>query len=201
MRGRMGDRSTGALHEKDPAGHRSAFGRWVTDADIYIACHFWDPWGQDPDPDHAGPARPTPGSGGRHQLRHRRTDRQHPACFHHRRTDVRVRPFHGKEVTTGTPPDAVTVMAVDNLPCELPRDASDSFGHDLVTGSSRLCWKAGTTPWCSEPPSSWKVSPGPFTRASRTGLLELPWSDATRSVRMRTGPGQWGRPAYCHLNS
>ncbi|MEO6884435.1 MAG: NAD(P)-dependent oxidoreductase [Bacteroidia bacterium] len=27
---------------------------------------------------------------------------------------------------------SVTVMAVDNLPCELPRDASDGFGNDLV---------------------------------------------------------------------
>lgn len=26
----------------------------------------------------------------------------------------------------------ITIMAVDNLPCELPRDASASFGHDLV---------------------------------------------------------------------
>lgn len=26
----------------------------------------------------------------------------------------------------------ITVMAVDNLPCELPRDASTNFGHDLV---------------------------------------------------------------------
>jgi saccharopine dehydrogenase (NAD+, L-lysine forming) len=26
----------------------------------------------------------------------------------------------------------ITVMAVDNLPCELPRDASDSFGNELV---------------------------------------------------------------------
>jgi NAD/NADP transhydrogenase alpha subunit len=28
--------------------------------------------------------------------------------------------------------DTVCVMAVDNLPCELPRDASDDFGKDLV---------------------------------------------------------------------
>ncbi|WP_258105375.1 NAD(P)-dependent oxidoreductase [Marinoscillum sp. MHG1-6] len=27
----------------------------------------------------------------------------------------------------------ITVMAVDNLPCELPRDASESFGHELLT--------------------------------------------------------------------
>jgi saccharopine dehydrogenase (NAD+, L-lysine-forming) len=26
----------------------------------------------------------------------------------------------------------VTVMAVDNLPCELPRDASESFGYELI---------------------------------------------------------------------
>lgn len=29
-------------------------------------------------------------------------------------------------------PAAVTVMAVDNLPCELPRSASDEFGRDLI---------------------------------------------------------------------
>ena len=26
-------------------------------------------------------------------------------------------------------PDAITVMAVDNLPCELPKDASEGFGE------------------------------------------------------------------------
>ncbi len=29
-------------------------------------------------------------------------------------------------------PDLVTVMAVDNLPCELPRSASEEFGRDLI---------------------------------------------------------------------
>ena len=29
-------------------------------------------------------------------------------------------------------PRAITVMAVDNLPCELPRDASHGFGKDLL---------------------------------------------------------------------
>ena len=28
--------------------------------------------------------------------------------------------------------DTITVMAVDNLPCELPRDASEDFGKSLV---------------------------------------------------------------------
>ena len=26
----------------------------------------------------------------------------------------------------------ITVMAVDNLPCELPRDASEDFGKELI---------------------------------------------------------------------
>ncbi|XOV92872.1 MAG: NAD(P)-dependent oxidoreductase [Bacteroidota bacterium] len=30
-------------------------------------------------------------------------------------------------------PSNITVMAVDNLPCELPRDASNSFGNELLT--------------------------------------------------------------------
>jgi hypothetical protein len=28
--------------------------------------------------------------------------------------------------------DAVAVMAVDNLPCELPKDASEDFGSELL---------------------------------------------------------------------
>ena len=28
--------------------------------------------------------------------------------------------------------EAITVMAIDNLPCELPRDASDGFGKHLL---------------------------------------------------------------------
>ena len=47
-------------------------------------------------------------------------------------------PFYGylaseeKEVRHDDP-EAIGVMAVDNLPCELPRDASLSFGNDLMT--------------------------------------------------------------------
>ncbi|QED37694.1 alanine dehydrogenase [Antarcticibacterium arcticum] len=42
-------------------------------------------------------------------------------------------PFYGYDRNTGTEIDfrsknAITVMAVDNLPCELPRDASEGFG-------------------------------------------------------------------------
>jgi saccharopine dehydrogenase (NAD+, L-lysine forming) len=47
-------------------------------------------------------------------------------------------PFYGynplTEKTTQYPfdNDVITVMAIDNLPCELPRDASESFGKELI---------------------------------------------------------------------
>jgi saccharopine dehydrogenase (NAD+, L-lysine forming) len=45
-------------------------------------------------------------------------------------------PFYGYNILTGKEDlpfkkDTICVMAVDNLPCELPRNASDDFGKDL----------------------------------------------------------------------
>ena len=34
--------------------------------------------------------------------------------------------------------DVITVMAVDNLPCELPKDASEDFGNALMCNISLL---------------------------------------------------------------
>lgn len=51
-------------------------------------------------------------------------------------------------------PDAIGVMAVDNLPCELPRDASEDFGDELVekvmphllgNDSDEIIWRATQT--------------------------------------------------------
>ncbi len=46
-------------------------------------------------------------------------------------------PIYGYDATTGKETEAyaenaVTVMAVDNLPCEMPRDASEDFGNEFV---------------------------------------------------------------------
>ncbi|MFN3839076.1 MAG: NAD(P)-dependent oxidoreductase [Cyclobacteriaceae bacterium] len=41
-------------------------------------------------------------------------------------------PASGKEMPPLSSEDHVTVMAVDNLPCELPRNASEEFGRDLL---------------------------------------------------------------------
>ena len=49
------------------------------------------------------------------------------------RSSTIANPFYGydpktESETTFDAPDAITVMAVDNLPCELPKDASEGFG-------------------------------------------------------------------------
>lgn len=116
----------------DPTGHRAQFQPFAQHAQLYIACHFWDP---------RGPKILT------------REDLADPACSLRVVADIScdidgpidstlrastiAEPFYGyspaagTEVATGTP-GSITVMAVDNLPCELPRDASDTFGNDLV---------------------------------------------------------------------
>ncbi|MCA1762681.1 MAG: alanine dehydrogenase, partial [Flavobacteriales bacterium] len=38
----------------------------------------------------------------------------------------------GEEETEFSNPNAIGVMAVDNLPCELPKDASEDFGDELI---------------------------------------------------------------------
>jgi alanine dehydrogenase len=37
-----------------------------------------------------------------------------------------------EQITESFTRDAITVMAIENLPCELPRDASDGFGKHLI---------------------------------------------------------------------
>ena len=117
---------------RDPTGHRSLFLPYARRAQIYMACHFWDP---------RGPKILT------------RAQLLDPACTLQVVADISCdidgpidstlrastidEPFYGydphagKEVAPATP-GSITVMAVDNLPCELPRDASEAFGNDLL---------------------------------------------------------------------
>lgn len=121
----------GAFHT-DPSGHRATFLPFARRAHMYIACHFWDP---------RGPKILS------------RTDLRDPAlslrvvadisCDVGGPIDSTLRastitdPLYGYDRETATECSAgregsITVMAVDNLPCELPRDASSSFGRDLL---------------------------------------------------------------------
>ena len=68
-------------------------------------------------------------------------------------------PLYGYLPTTGDEvawdhPDAICVMAIDNLPCELPRDASEDFGEMLVNSilphffnqdAEEVLWRASET--------------------------------------------------------
>ena len=41
-------------------------------------------------------------------------------------------PVNGEEESDYTKKGIIAVMAVDNLPCELPKDASEDFGNELI---------------------------------------------------------------------
>jgi alanine dehydrogenase len=116
----------------NPERYQSVFGNYAQQSDMYIPCHFWSSKSpliltqemlRSPDNriklvadiscDIAGPV----------------------ACT--------IRPskigdsFYGYNPQTGAEvpfdqADAITVMAVDNLPCELPKDASIDFGKQLL---------------------------------------------------------------------
>lgn len=128
-----------------PEQYRNNFIPYARQTDMYIACHFWDP---------RSPELLTRG------------DLQDPgipiriiadiSCDIHGPIASTIRastieepfygydPFTGKE-TTPFKPDVITVMAVDNLPGELPRDASADFGEALTEHViPELAGKTGT---------------------------------------------------------
>lgn len=120
-----------AAFHKDPSGHHVQFLPYAQRAHIYITAHFWDARGPkiltaedlrddrlalrvvaDISCDIGGPVDSTL----------RSSTIADPLFGYDRAT--------GKECEVGAP-NSITVMSVDNLPCELPRDSSKSFGRDL----------------------------------------------------------------------
>lgn len=128
--GRPFDRA--AFHA-DPRGHHAAFLPFARHAHIYIACHFWDSRGpkiltaddlKDPAMALRVVADISCDIGGPIDSTLRATTIAEPFYGYH--------PASETERPAGSP-GTVTVMSVDNLPCELPRDSSKSFGRDLMT--------------------------------------------------------------------
>lgn len=116
----------------DPRGHHSIFLPYARRAHIYIACHFWDARGpkiltaddlQDPALGLRAVADISCDIGGPVDSTLRASTIAEPLYGYNRST--------GKECAVGAP-GSITVMAVDNLPCELPRDSSKTFGRDLM---------------------------------------------------------------------
>lgn len=121
-----------AAFHADPAGHKARFLPFVRHAHIYMACHFWDPRGPKilTADDLRDPQRTL------EVVADISCDVNGPIDSTLRASTIED-PFYGYDPTSGTErpagtPGTVTVMAVDNLPCELPRDASEAFGRDLI---------------------------------------------------------------------
>jgi alanine dehydrogenase len=116
----------------NPQEYTSTFGRFVTQSDMYIACHFWS---------NRSPLILTKDD---LNIPNRRLqvvadiscDIDGPIACTIRPSTIQD-PIYGYDPSTGEETDykltdSVAVMAVDNLPCELPRDASEDFGNELL---------------------------------------------------------------------
>lgn len=120
-----------AFHH-DPRGHHANFLPFARKAHIYMACHYWDARGPKilSTQDLRDPALSV------EVIADISCDIGGPIDSTLRATTI-AEPFFGYDPVTasekpaGTPGN-ITVMSVDNLPCELPRDASEAFGNDLV---------------------------------------------------------------------
>jgi alanine dehydrogenase len=148
-----GEFKTSEFYES-PEQFESNFYRFAQLADMYIPCHYWDSEAPfiftkedmkkddfkirtiaDISCDIDGPVASTI----------RPSTIADPIYFVNRLT--------GAE-TTEINADTITVMAVDNLPCELPKDASEDFGNELInnilpnllgTDNDRIIYRATIT--------------------------------------------------------
>jgi hypothetical protein len=117
---------------KNPKEYQTAFTPFLDVSDIFVSCHFWDP---------RAPKLFT-----KEELRGNDCklqviadiscdiDGSVPTTLE---ASTIEEPFYGYNKKTGDKgapfdEDSITIMAVDNLPCELPRDSSEGFGSDLV---------------------------------------------------------------------
>lgn len=115
-----------------PGNFVSKFPPFTKVSDLYISTHYWDPRAprmftkedmQAPDFKMSVIADVTCD-----------IDGSVPSTI---RASSIAHPFYGYNILTGQEDlpfrkDTICVMAVDNLPCELPRNASDDFGKDLT---------------------------------------------------------------------
>jgi saccharopine dehydrogenase (NAD+, L-lysine-forming) len=117
---------------KHPEHFVSRFVPYTKETDLYISAHFWDPRSpkmftiddmKAPDFHISVIADITCDLNGSVPTTIRPSTITQPFYGYNPHTDKEDVPFNK---------DTVCIMAVDNLPCELPRDASDDFGKDLM---------------------------------------------------------------------
>jgi alanine dehydrogenase len=113
-------------------GYISTFKRYLKKANLYVACHYWD--SSSPiiisREDLKSPDIKTT------MIADISCDIDGPIGSTIRPSTV-AEPVYGYDPQTESEIDfydekAIGVMAVDNLPCELPKDASEDFGNELI---------------------------------------------------------------------
>ncbi len=117
---------------KDPSGYRSTFMPYAKEADMYFACHYWS---------EGSPFIFTRDDMKKEEWRISvvadiSCDIDGPVACTLRASTI-ADPIYGydprsESETVFTAPTAIAVMAVDNLPCELPKDASEDFGGEFL---------------------------------------------------------------------
>ena len=116
----------------DPTNHLSNFLPYAKTADLYVACHYWD--------------NRSPYIFSREQAKENdwkiavvadvSCDIDGPVASTLRPSTI-AEPFYGyhpntEEEVSFMDKNSIGVMAVDNLPCELPKDASSEFGKMFI---------------------------------------------------------------------
>ncbi len=116
----------------NPHKYKSHFLSFGELADMYIACHYWNPKADVllSKNDFSSPDFKIK------MIADISCDINGP-IYSTLRSSTIEEPFYGYDSTSGTETDffaenSVGVMAVDNLPCELPKDASEDFGEEFI---------------------------------------------------------------------
>jgi hypothetical protein len=127
-----GSAFTNSEFYEHPERFVSNFMRFARCTDVYIPCHYWD---------HDAPFIFTREDAKSPDFRIQliadiSCDIDGPVASTIRPSTI-ADPLYGYDPQTESEvdfmdPKAIGVMAVDNLPCELPRDASEDFGRELV---------------------------------------------------------------------
>ncbi len=120
-----------AVFYANPSEYRSILSQYAASSDMYIPCHYWD---------NKAPVLLTQQDFIQHNRLKVVAD---ISCDIAGPIACTIRPskignsMYGWNPNTNEEcdfslPEAVAVMAVDNLPCELPKDASEDFGSELL---------------------------------------------------------------------
>lgn len=117
---------------EQPQHFKSVFANYSKKADMYVACHYWS----SASPIILATEDLEPSVSRLRIVADISCDVEGPIASTIRASTISD-PIYGYNPKTQLEddfmqPDNIAVMAVDNLPCELPKDASEDFGNELI---------------------------------------------------------------------